>query len=362
MKRSGRLHRAYFISATVVAAAALTIAGVTASAVGAQPKPHAGPAKIGSGYPPPGGIYTGFTNCPLYKQLMHESDDFTACTAGLATSGSITIGNLTTPVVRPVDVQFGFWTGVNQTYYADAVPPAAGISAILSTKPDLIPESLTTALGCPSSNTVVENLCVKAQNYGGRYLDVYALAEEAGPITNFDLLSWTQPVMFKLINPLLGKNCAIGTLGDPVVLNPSLSISTGQLEYDPNPVKFPDSFVLATQSTASDTTFSAPGVAGCGPGGVNNIPVDAALDASSGLPAASGANSLTLTGSFNIAVTEAYGDPSVHQPADNAKIMLSAFAASVGLPPPPPPSGSGAAAGRISGARLHRLLRRLGLH
>ena len=162
MKRSNRsLRRVFFMSATVVAAAALTIAGVTTSAVGAQSKPHAGPSQIGPGYPPPGGIYTSFTNCPLYNQLMHESVGFTACTAGLATSGSITLGNIVTPVVRPVNVQFGFWDGVNQTYYADVVPPPAGVSAILATKPDLIPESLTTALGCPSSNQVVENLCVE---------------------------------------------------------------------------------------------------------------------------------------------------------------------------------------------------------
>lgn len=361
MKRSsGHLRHAFFMGVTAVAVAAMAVAAVTSS-VGAQPKPQAGHAAIGSGYPPPGGIYTGVTNCPLYNQLMHESNDFTACTAGLATSGTITIGNITTPVVRPVNVQFGFWTGVNQAYYADAVPPAAGTSAILTTKPDLIPESLTTALGCPSTNAVVENLCVKAENYGGRYLDVYALATEAGPITNFDLLSWTQPVIFRLINPLLGSTCAIGTIGDPVVLNPTLSITTGQLENDPNPAKHPDTFVLATQSTASDTTFTAPGVSGCGPGGVDNIPVDAALDASSGLPAASGANSLTLTGTFNVAVTEAYGDPSVPQPADNAKILLSALKASVGVPPPPPPSGP-AATHRLSRAGLHRLLRRLGIH
>ena len=30
---------------------------------------------------------------------------------GHATSGSITIGNITTPVVRPVNVQFGFSSG-----------------------------------------------------------------------------------------------------------------------------------------------------------------------------------------------------------------------------------------------------------
>jgi hypothetical protein len=358
MRRSGRpLRRTFFMSATVVAAAALTFTGVATSAVGAQSKPHAGPSQIGPGYPPPGGIYTSFTNCPLYNQLMHESVGFTACTAGLATSGSITLGNIITPVVRPVNVQFGFWDGVNQTYYADVVPPPAGVSAILSTKPDLIPESLTTALGCPSTNKVVENLCVKAQNFGGRYLDVYALAEEAGPITNFNLLSWTQPVMFKLINPLLGNNCTIGTIGDPVVLNPTLTLGSGSQETDPHPKIHPDTFVLATQSTASDTTFSAPGVSGCGPGGVKNIAVDAALDASSGLPAASGANSLTLTGAFNIAATSASQDSALPQPQDNARILLNAFLASVGTPPP-----SGSQATPLSSAALHQLLQRLGMH
>ena len=244
-----------------------------------------------------------------------------------ATSGSITIGNITTPVVQPVNVQFGFYTPPSQTYYADVLPPRAGLSAQLVTKPDLIPQSLTTALGCPSSNTTVENICQQAQTRGGSYNQVYALAESDGAITNFALLSWTQPVMFKLINPLLGNNCTIGTVGNPIVLNPSLSISGGQIVTDPNPAAHPDTSVLETQSTAADTTFSAPGVTGCGPGGVANIAVDEALDTGTGLPAASG-NSLSLTGSFDIAVTEASNDTSVPQPADNAAILLSAFKAS----------------------------------
>ena len=69
---------------------------------------------------------------------------FASCVAGYATSGSIKIGNITTPVVRPVKVQFGFWTGPNQNYYADAVPPIAGLPAMLSTKPDLIEASVGT--------------------------------------------------------------------------------------------------------------------------------------------------------------------------------------------------------------------------
>jgi hypothetical protein len=324
-------HRILLGTATTAAVVALIAVGVPALALSSRPASSPGTRMRGSGYPPPGGIYTGFTNCPLKDPLMHESDSFTACTLGNATSGSITLGTLSTQVTEPVNVQFGFYQNTTQTYYADVVPPRAGVSAQLVTKPDLIPESLTTALGCPSSNATIENMCQTAQTRGGAYNQVYALAESDGAITNFNLLSWTQPVLFRLINPLLGSNCAIGTLGNPIVLNPQLSVGPGgqlTITNDPDPAKHPDTFVLEiTQATAGDNTFSAPGVTGCGPGGVANIPVDAALDASSGLPAASG-NSLTLNGTFRIAATEAYGDSSVPQPADNAAILLSAFKAS----------------------------------
>ena len=357
MQGSSRgLRRVFFGGTIAVAAAAALVAGVATSALSAQPKTYAGAAHFGHGYPPPGGIYTGFTNCPLFNQLMHESVQFTACTAGNATTGSIKIGNITTPVTNPVNVQFGFYTAPNQTIYADVVPPPEGVSAFLVSKPDLIPESLTTMLDCPSTNQVVESLCQRAEHLGKYGNQVYALAESVGAITNFALTSWTQPVVFQLINPLLGRDCSIGTLGNPVVLNPSVSITSGQEYVDPDPTKHPDTIVLATQSSASDTTFTAPAVTGCGPGGVANIAVDEALDASSGLPAASGVNSLTLTGTFNIAATSASEDSSLPQPQDDAAILLSAFLASVGTPPP---SASQAATGRLSAAELHKLLHHL---
>jgi hypothetical protein len=255
-----------------------------------------------------------------------------------------------------VTVQFGFWAGPNQPYYADVLPPAAGESAMLVTKPDQIPGSLTKMLGCPSSNHIVQQLCQQAKYFGGKYNDVYALAESAGAITNFALTSWTQPLVFRLINPLLGDDCTIGTLGNPVVLNPSLSISSGGVEPDPNPIEHPDTQVLATSATASDDTFSAPALTGCGPGGVKNIPVEEALDGSAGLPAASGVNSLSLTGDFYVGFNSAGEDSALPQPQDEAKILLSAFKASVGTPPPPPP---GAGAGPMSRADVHSLLRQL---
>ena len=180
MKRSTwrSRHRILFGTATSAAAVALIAVGVPAAALATHPASHARPSAIGPGYPPPGGIYTPFTNCPMLTPSWQESPSLTdsgytgvsiaACTVGEVASGSITIGNITTPVVRPVNVQFGFWTppnasaggdnsGPNQiTSYAGGIlPPPAGLSAMLVTKPDLIPQSLTTALGCATATDQV---------------------------------------------------------------------------------------------------------------------------------------------------------------------------------------------------------------
>jgi hypothetical protein len=328
-------HRVLRATVTSVAAVALIAVGLSAAATTGSNGVR------GPGYPPPKGIYAPFTNCPLNNPLLHEdastpdnSEQSTVCTAGLVTGGSITIGNITTQVTEPVNVQFG-WSnppGRFTNFFPEpTLPPLAGDSAILSTKADLIPKSLTTALGCPSSNSTVESICQQAQAHGGPYNQVFALAQEAGPISNFDLFSWTQPVKFQLINPLLGTNCYIGSNDSPVVLNPSLSVGPGgglSEEIDPQPTVHPDTVVLdVTGAIASDNTFSAPVVTGCGPGGLNDVAVDEALDATSGLPAASG-NSMSLSGSFLLADNYAAGDSSLPQPEDGAANLLAAFKAS----------------------------------
>jgi hypothetical protein len=366
---SRRFHRAFYMGATAVTAVGLLVAGVTSS-VGAQSKPHASPGQIGPGYPPPGGIYKPFTDCPILNPLMKEglSGSAVICSDGAVANGSVVLGNITTPVVRPVDVQFGGVQTANANFGGDwstgisgfaggILPPPAGLSAMLKTKPDLIPESLTTALGCSTATDPnVQALCTKAINFGGKYLDVYALAQNAGQLTNFGLTTWTQRIKFKLINPLLGPNCYVGNDNQPVVVNPNISLAPGgQLEVlpDPNPTKHPSTDVLLiTKAIATDTTFTAPGVTGCGPGGAANISIDTALDAGTGLPAASGVNSLTLNGSFAIA--------DCFNSSNQAKILLSAFADSVGT--------SAAHAQRmtfahgLSATHLRSLLRSLGMH
>jgi hypothetical protein len=338
---SRRIRRTLWLSAAAAAAAALIVPAVT-TAVAAQPTSPAGTTSgPAPGYPPPKGIYAPFTNCPLKDPLMHEvmatgigsnGGGLAACIAGNATSGSITIGTLTTPVVQPVNVQFGIYIPPEDVNFfpSPAVPPLAGPSAILSTKPDLIPESLTTALGCPSSVATVENICKQAAANPADN-QVFALAQQVGDIRDFDLFTWTQAVKFQLINPLLGSSCSIGTDAFPVVLHPQLMGTPGTtitFANDPVPTVHPDSAVLTLNDVnAVDTTFSAPGVTGCGPGGAANVFVDEALDASSGVPAASG-NSLTLTGSFALAVNFTSEDSSFTQPQDDASNLLAAFKAS----------------------------------
>jgi hypothetical protein len=328
---SRRIRRALWLGASAATAVTVVVTGVTSSVSAAPASPSSATLR-GPGYPPPKGIYAPFTNCPLNNPVMHEATQFAACTGALAVNGSITLGTITTTVVAPVQVQFGFFTPPDISNYATVVPPLAGLPAQLVTGPDLIPESLTSALGCPSSNATVKALCREARHRGGKYNTVYALAQSAGPITNFQLFSWTQPIKFQLINPLLGKYCYIGLDGAPAVLNPQLTLNSGTIINDPDPAAHPDTSVIVANATASDTTFAAPGVTGCGPGGVANIAVDEAINASAGLPAASG-NSVTLTGAFDIAACSASSDSSLPQPQDDAAILLSAFRASTSAKP-----------------------------
>jgi hypothetical protein len=339
---SRRFRRALWLSAAAAAAVTVAVTGLTSSVTAAPALP---------GYRAPQGIYAPFTNCPLNSQAMHESTQFTLCISALAVNGSITLGNITTTVVSPVQVQFGAYTPPNATNYATVQAPPGGTAAQLKTAPDLIPESLTKALGCPSTNTTVEALCTEAGTRGGNYNTVYALAQSAGAITNFNLVSWTQPIKFQLVNPLLGTSCYIGQDGLPAVLNPSLTLNSANIIYDPHPTTHPDTFVIVANATASDTTFAAPQVTGCGPGGAANIAVDEAIDASAGLPAASGVNSLTLTGAFDIAACSASGDSSLPQPQDDAAILLSAFNSSSSV------SANSLVKHSITAAQIRKLLK-----
>ncbi len=313
---------------------------------------HASSIKNGPGYPPPKGIYKPFTDCPiaLDNAFMQAtvSGDAVACVAGDANSGTIKIGNITTPVVHPVTAQFGACSPPNASptqFSGCTLPPPDGVSAELTTGEELVPVSLEQMLGCPSTNRVIEKMCQEAANFGGSYNQIYVLAQEALPITNFAVFSWTQPIKIQLVNPLLGSDCYIGTNDNPITVNPNLQGGTLIEKVDPNPTAHPNTAVLEDQNTtAVDNTFAAPAVTDCGPGGSKDIPVENQMDSYAGLPAASGSNSLSLSGNFYLA--------DCFNSTNQAKILLNAIEAS---------SGTAQSTNPSNGQKVARLARSYGL-
>jgi hypothetical protein len=304
-------------SATLAAAGALIYAGVVAA-----------PA-MAIGYPAPGGIYATFTDCPLHNPVMRLAAPGFAmgCIKSITPSGSFAINGIPVPITNPVTVQFGTYSDLdssgNQVFFV--VPPQDKQELIA--EPEVIPNGLL-LLVCSTGDPAVAKLCKKAMNSG--HTDLSVQVELAGPITNFFPLAaspFTLPVKVTLDNPLLTGQCSIGSDSDPIVLNPLFNpLGMFSFEPDPDPVRFPQVAVLAIKgSTLTDDTFSVPAATGCGPGGVANAAINAFL----GLPSPSGNNHLVLDGN-NALFADDFSD------TNQARDLLAAFKASVGVPPASP--------------------------
>jgi hypothetical protein len=323
MTYNSRVRRAFVPPSAMLAAAGVLIyAGFAASsALAAQATSfgiNGGPNVFNPpsiGYPAPGSIYAPFTDCPLHNPVMEGSVGglATGCIASVNTSGSFTINGIPTAITHPVIVQFGVWdppnAGDNQ-FAGGVVQPADGKSLVDS--PEQVPGGLPLLLLCPGSTPGVAALCQNAMTSG--QTEVAALVESAGPITNFALTTFTQPVKIQLINPLFGGNCYIGSDSDPIVLNPTIISGTLAFVPDPDPIRFPTTVVLEIlDAQATDDTFSVPAATGCGPGGV----ADAAINSLLGLPSPSGNNHLVLNG--NSLFADDFSD------ANQADDLLAAF-------------------------------------
>ena len=301
-------------TATLAAAVALIYAGVAAA-----------PA-IAVGYPPPGGIYAPFTDCPLHSPAMRLAAPGFAmgCIKSITASGRFVVNGIPVPITHPVIVQFGTYSDTdssgNQVFHV--VPPQDHKELLAS--PENTPGGLL-ALLCPSSDPKVAKLCKKATKSGKT--DLTAQVQLAGDITNFSPLAvtpFTLPVKIQLNNPLLTGKCYIGSDSDPIVLNPMFN-PVGALNFasDPDPARFPNVAVLSiTGSTLTDDTFSVPAATGCGPGGS----ADAEINARLGLPSPSGTNHLVLNDNDALFADD-------FSQSDQARDLLAAFKASRGASP-----------------------------
>ncbi|WP_225801017.1 hypothetical protein [Streptomyces sp. NK15101] len=244
------------------------------------------------------GAWGPFDRCPVDAPAILAADGLDKapqCVSSSSAGGSIKLGN-TTVVTGRTNLQIGVIQNADGTN--TVVPPPAG---------SLIADSATVPGGllglmCPSDIPFITDICRQLSD--ANLNKITATVESVGTPSEFDQIAGVLtdmpivriPVRIHLQNPFLGSNCYIGTKSNPIVLRPSNltspDFSVERYDGDGTPNEEGDmSRLNILGSTQVDRTFAVPGASGCGFGlGL----VDGAVNLKTGLPAASGRNSITL--------------------------------------------------------------------
>lgn len=244
------------------------------------------------------GEWAPFTRCPVDAPAMLAADGFDRtpqCVVSTSASGSIKLGDTVVTTGR-TNLQVGVVQNADGT--SSVVAPASGA---LVAEPATVPGGLL-GLMCPSDIFVITGICESLENSSLNKITAtmesvgapYAFDQTAGVLTDTPIIAL--PVRIHLENPLLGSKCYIGTAADPIVLRPenreypAFGMTFFQGDGTPDPAGEMSRIDL-TGATQNDSTFAVPGATGCG---LNVGLINAAVNAKTGLPSASGNNSLTL--------------------------------------------------------------------
>jgi hypothetical protein len=242
------------------------------------------------------GPWAPFTACPVDDPEMlavPPLDGYgVACVASTSPSGSFTIGR-TTLSTRATRLQFGVAGATAEDPSLGKIVPATGGRTLVA-DPVKVPGGVL-GLMCPASSDLAARLCRQVVDLGLNR--VTAKVRLAGTPTGFNALGalvpdvpiLTLPVKIQLQNPLLGKNCYIGSNANPIVLRPG-TITQGTPSSAPDPNGFPVFFLTISGSTLADDSFRVPRATGCGPLGIANP----AINQRQHLPSPAGNNELVL--------------------------------------------------------------------
>jgi hypothetical protein len=246
------------------------------------------------------GEYARFAQCP------YSNEEVRKCIYSTTTSGEVVLGSKKVPIVNPVVLQggvgaiqednfskfYGARNGVTLSKAAQPVPGGlAGLVNCKEIKEPLLRISCELALenGVTGVNSTLElarpasEIRVSENNLSG----------EVG--TALEL-----PVKAHLENPFLGSNCYVGSSIEPLIWkltsgttsphapNKPISGTIGEVEFLEE-----GRIVEAKGATLVDNDWAAPGASGCG-GPIVELLLDPVINASGGLPAASGKNSAVL--------------------------------------------------------------------
>ncbi|MCX4965940.1 hypothetical protein OHA98_14030 [Streptomyces sp. NBC_00654] len=242
------------------------------------------------------GDWAPFDRCPVDAPAMLAADgitDVATCISSSSATGSITLGKSVVPTGNS-DLQLGVIQHSDGTTSLVAPPEGALVADSAE-----IPGGLL-GLMCPNGIPVISGIC--RQLTDNDLNRVTATIEPAGAPRDFQMTAafstgqpiLTIPVRIHLKNPFLGDKCYIGTTADPVLLKPQ-NLTQPALSLQRFAANGPrdDAGEMGRYTfdgaDQGDSTFAVPGASGCGAG-----LLDWAVNLKTGLPSASGKNSVTL--------------------------------------------------------------------
>jgi hypothetical protein len=258
---------------------------------------------VSSAMATPKGEYAVFAQCPL------SNTELSGCLVSRTESGHITMGKTEVPIVKTQTLQGGL---------INVVPGLKKMAAALNgetlTKtPQKVPGGLLGFVKCNEikGEGVFEKLergaCELIFENGTTGVNATTeLAEPAGSVllslAEAELETGTAlrlPIKVKLENPLLGKECYIGSNAHPIVLELTTGTS-GTLKGKLGEIstKAEGGILVVKNNTLVNGTFSAPAATGCGE--FFSFLLDPVINSKIGLPATSG-NSAVLNSTLEIA-------------------------------------------------------------
>ncbi len=262
------------------------------------------PATAASAAPyAPTGEFAPFNDCPLSRPSL------ALCINANTTSGSITLGAKTVPIVNPVTLQGGV---EGPFIFAPLTFYGAEDGNTLSKTPQPVPGGLTGIVAPSWWPSILRNLFNETINNG--FTGVQATMELAAPATSIKLsilnlvsqsgVALSMPVKVKLSNPFLGSNCYVGSNSNPITLN----LTTGTTSPPPPNTPITGAPGTVTNNEAGtvltlngskqvDNSFAAGGANGCG--GLFSFLVDPFVNSIVGVPSAAGKNTAILEGSIS---------------------------------------------------------------
>lgn len=263
--KSKRLRRLLPAALAVAAAMALT----APAAQGATPAPG----------------YTQFSQCPTSTEVP----GVVACNRSVIKGGHFKMGSKNVPISKQMVLSGGL--DENFVFLKSSLTPVQ----------QQVPGGV---IGLTGLDWLVNFLDIDA-------LQLFAVTELAGqPVLGDNL---TLPIKVRLVNPVLGKNCYVGTNSNPIVLNltekttspppPNTPITGKEFEFS---IDEATQILTFKNGTLVDNSFAAPGATGCTLTLFGFIPIsiNGLVNSQAGLPSPAGTNTTVQNVDMEIAPEE----------------------------------------------------------